>query len=281
MTADRDTPRLPERPSIVAIDLDGTALDSTGVLRERTRRVIKALIERGVPTAIATARPGRAVRKLLGQSLFEALDLVHVDGAVIDHRTRDERHHHPLPDGAAQTIVDLASKTLPDARVVVEIEGWEFGSDQPATTEELWTYNSATPEMVLSVEAAVERGPVKVAINGIHAPVGELADRLETELGNEVRLVRHSHGTFLSVVAPEIGKRSGVARILEGHASGWADAVAFGDDYSDIELLEAVGYGFAMANAAPEVLAAARHRARSNDEDGLAQMLEELIRRLS
>ena len=275
-----DDLRLPERPSIVAIDLDGTALDSTGLLRERTRRAIEDLLTLEVPTAIATARPARGVHRLLGTSLFEALDLVHVDGAIIDHRTRDQRHHHPLPDGAARAIVDIASKTLPEARIVVEIEGWEFGSDQPATTEELWAYNSATPEMVMPVAAALERQPVKVAINAIDRPVARAAKAIDEALGSSIRLLHHQAGTFLSVVAPEIGKRSGVTRLLGDRPEAWSNAIAFGDDYSDIELLEAVGYGFAMANAAPEVQAIAAQHAPGNDEDGLAQVLEALIARL-
>jgi hypothetical protein len=272
---------LPDRPSVVAIDLDGTLLDSAGVLRSRGRDAVLDLIQRDIRVAIATARPGRAVAKLLDPQIFEAVDLVHVDGAVIDRRgDAHPRHQHPLPEGVARTVADLASHALPDARVILELEGWEFGSDRPGTAEELWTYNSATPEMVLSVDAAIERGPVKVAINGIEASVDGLAELLATELGDRVRLLHHREGTFLSVVAPGVGKRGGVARLLEGGDTQWQSAIAFGDDYSDIELLEACGVSFAMANAAPEVLGAARYRAASNDDEGVAQILEALVEQL-
>jgi len=272
---------LPDRPSIVSIDLDGTLLDSAGVLRPRSRNAVLGLIERDVRVAIATARPARAVAQLLDREIVEAIDLVHVDGAVVDHRGDEHpRHQRPLPDGAAQAIADLASHALPEARVIVELEGWEFGSDRPGTTEELWKYNSATPDMVLPVAAAVERTPVKIAINGINASVAGLAELLARELGDRVRLLHHREGTFLSVVAPGVGKRSGVARLLGNDAAQWQSAVAFGDDYSDIELLDACGFSFAMANATPEVLAAARHRAPANDDDGVAQVLEVLIGQL-
>lgn len=275
-----EPPPLPEHPSIVAIDLDGTLLNSAGALSDRSRRAVERLIEQDTRVAIATARPGRAVAKLLGPAIFDAIDLVHVDGAVID-RLGDEhpRHQHPLPDGAAEAIARLAARALPEARVIVELEGWEFGSDRPGTPEALWKYNSATPDMVMPVAAAIERGPVKVAINGIDASVDELADRLSHELGDSVRLLHHRVGTFLSVVAPGVGKHSGVHRLLDGDEGAWRDAIAFGDDYSDIEFLEAAGCAFAMANAAPEVLAAATHRAPSNDQDGVAQVLEALIER--
>lgn len=264
----------------MAIDLDGTLLDSDGVLSARSRDAVLGLLDRDVRVAVATARPARAVAQLIDARILEAVDLVHVDGAVVD-RLGDEhpRHQRPLPEGAARTIADLAAHALPEARVIVELEGWEFGSDRPGTAEELWRYNSATPEMVLPVDAAIERGPVKVAINGIHASVDELAELLAAELGDEVRLLQHRIGSFLSVVAPGVGKRSGVGRLLDNEAE-WGTAAAFGDDYSDIELLEACGFGFAMANAAPEVIAAAPQRALANDDDGVAQILEGLIARL-
>ncbi|MDA0352187.1 MAG: HAD family hydrolase [Chloroflexi bacterium] len=272
-----EPPLLPAQPSIVAIDLDGTALDSGGVLRERTRRAIEALIARGIPVAIATARPARGVHKLLGPELFETLDLVHVDGAVIDHRRSDTQHLHPLPEGAGAVIAAAAARELPGAAVVIELEGWEFGADHSLTPEQLWEYNSATPEMVLPSAAALERTPVKIAINGLDASVDQLASVLAAELGDEVRLLPHRVGTFLSVVAPGVGKRSGIARLLGDDPEAWRNAIAFGDDYSDIELLAGVGYGFAMANAAPEVSAAARLGAPSNDADGVAVILERLL----
>ena len=279
MTFD-DPPRLPDRPSIVAIDLDGTLLNSAGELSARNRRAVLGVIERGMRVAVATARPARAVAQLLDPPILETIDLVHVDGAVID-RLGDEhpRHQHPLPEGAAQTVTELAARALPEARVIVELEGWEFGCDRPGSAAELWQYNSATPEMALPVEAAIERGPVKVAINGIRASVDELATLLAAELGEAVRLLEHRGGTFLSAVAPGVGKRSGVARLLDGDDRQWESAVAFGDDYSDLELLEACGFSFAMENAIPEVLATAGQRAPANDDDGVATILEALIAR--
>lgn len=279
--ASHDLPPLPDQPAIVAIDLDGTLLNSRGALSARSRDAVLRLIEHGTRVAIATARPGRAVARLLDPQITEAIDLVHVDGAVVDQRDDGHpRHQAPLPDGVARRVAEIAAHTLPEARVIVELAGWEFGCDRPGTPDEIWRYNSATPEMVLSVDAAVERGPVKVAINGIHASVADLDDALASEFGDSVRLLNHREGTFLSVVAPGVGKRSGVARLLEGDDALWRTAVSFGDDYSDIELLEACGFSFAMANAAPEVLEAARHRAPANDDDGVAQILEALIARI-
>ena len=100
---------------------------------------------------------------------------------------------------------------------------------------------------------------------------------LRRELGGAVRVITHADGTYLAVVAPGVGKHSSVAQILSGADDMWSAALAFGNDLSDIDLLKASGYGFAMGNAAPEVVEVARYRTATNDEDGVALVLERLL----
>jgi hydroxymethylpyrimidine pyrophosphatase-like HAD family hydrolase len=54
--------------------------------------------------------------------------------------------------------------------------------------------------------------------------------------------------------------------------------VAFGDDVNDVEMVRRAGLGVAVENAIPAVKAVARQVTRSNDEDGVALVLEELLR---
>ena len=56
-----------------------------------------------------------------------------------------------------------------------------------------------------------------------------------------------------------------------------AEAVAFGDNFNDIEMLETAGTGIAVANAEPEVLAHADRQTAGNDEDGVARAIMELL----
>jgi hydroxymethylpyrimidine pyrophosphatase-like HAD family hydrolase len=93
------------------------------------------------------------------------------------------------------------------------------------------------------------------------------------------------HGGLLEVNVPGVTKLSGLAHAL-GDASGsdvGADAVpdidpttvvAFGDMPNDLAMLRWAGHGFAMGNAVDEVAAATDHQTASNDEDGVARVLE-------
>lgn len=261
---------------MVAIDLDGTLLDSLTTLRPRGRAALVGLLAKEIPVAIATARAARSVAAILGEDLFSALHVVHVDGAIVETRGNQvARHHFALPTDAALVATEIVQNLMPAARIVAELDGWEFGCDQEMASDKLWEENRATPDMVLPLAGALERPVAKIAVNGFGQSVRLAEEAIRRELGEAAKVISHADGTFCAVVAPGISKRSGVAKILSGEM--WRRVVAFGDDLSDIDLLSASGYGFAMGNAAPEVIRAARYQTATNDADGVAVVLERLF----
>ena len=74
-----------------------------------------------------------------------------------------------------------------------------------------------------------------------------------------------------------VNKAAGLGLLLERWGVDWADVVSFGDGGNDVELLAASGRGFAMARARDELVAVATHRAGSNAEDGVLDVIEELL----
>ncbi len=121
----------------------------------------------------------------------------------------------------------------------------------------LWTVNSATPEMVIPVAAA-------------------LAVRIDEELGSVLTVIQEASGTFLNIVPPGTSKEAALLRLLPD-APPWPGMLAFGDDLGDLEVLRLAEHGVAMANAHPSFLEAAHYRTYSNADDGVAYVLERLI----
>ncbi|MDD5851532.1 MAG: HAD hydrolase family protein [Galactobacillus timonensis] len=64
---------------------------------------------------------------------------------------------------------------------------------------------------------------------------------------------------------------------LEYYGLGWENVLSFGDAENDTAFLVAAGYGYAMANAVPEVKAAARYMCESCEDDGVAKTIERLV----
>ncbi len=89
--------------------------------------------------------------------------------------------------------------------------------------------------------------------------------------------VTHSNSKGLvEAAALGVSKATVVAELAAAHGIGHEAVIAFGDMPNDLPLLAWAGTSCAVANAHPEVLAAASHVIGSNDEDGVAEYLETL-----
>ena len=90
--------------------------------------------------------------------------------------------------------------------------------------------------------------------------------------------VSHSNGTRLIEASAEgVTKASALAGLAARHDISPASVVAFGDMPNDLSMLAWAGRSYAVANAHPNVLAAVDHVIPSNNEDGVAQVIEQLF----
>ena len=86
--------------------------------------------------------------------------------------------------------------------------------------------------------------------------------------------------SFLTLLFDEkISKKSAIQTLLDQAypTLKWEEIIAFGDNYNDMEMLEAVGLGVAVGNAKPKVLAMADYLSKTNKEDGVALAIEKMV----
>ena len=81
----------------------------------------------------------------------------------------------------------------------------------------------------------------------------------------------------MEVFDPAVNKWEGLLQVARTYGIKPAQIVAIGDDVNDLTMIANAGLGVAMGNAKPEVLAIAKRVIKRNDEDGLAEFLEELV----
>jgi hydroxymethylpyrimidine pyrophosphatase-like HAD family hydrolase len=265
-------------PSAVAIDLDGTLLNSQTQLSERSRVAVEACIARGIPVVIATSRPARTTRRALGDALSDKCSLVLMNGALaLGVPPLYGGFRESFPPGVARGIVDLLKGMEPEVRLTIELEGYEFGRNWNSSPEELWRYNAATIDMVMMLEEALARDPPKIAASRMGKDVSDLADAVSQHFGGAVSVIPTSDMTFLSIVSARTSKSEALRKLLLSRGTPLEDVLAFGDDVPDVDLLEACGIPVAMANCVPEVRAVTEYTTASNDEDGVAIVLEKML----
>jgi len=183
-----------------------------------------------------------------------------------------------LPDKVAQSIVSLASKFDLRIRITLELDGYEFGANWTADKATLWKRNSATPDMVLSIEEALLQQPCKIALGGLGTDILKLMDKLTHSFGNTISAIPALLGNpILNITTLQASKPSALRKLLTPKGISLEEVIAFGDDIPDVEMLKECGISIAVANALPEVKSVCSYQTASNDEDGVAVVLEQLI----
>lgn len=264
---------------LLASDLDGTLLNADSRLSGRTKDMLRQAAAAGVETVAAT---GRSYRTAV--PLFEDVDTVRwmlcSNGATIyDAGVGDVVSH-------ALIGADEAGRILSTADVLDGLGfAWETPSgrfrDEPMTrmmkerfgTDLVVDYTDAPPITEMADEL------IKVLIFHRQLDHDELLDKLAETLGDGMS-VSSSGFAFIEITAGGAEKGAALATLCDQLGVAQSDTVAFGDQRNDLGMISWAGRGYAMANAHPELLALTDLRAPHHAEDGVAQVVEQLLSEL-
>lgn len=254
-------------------DIDGTLINSEHRITPRTRRAIAEVQEAGVPFVIVTARGMTGTYPLLeGQGI--SCTVVTQSGGVILDESRRVIHHHGFSRARAQEIVDFVeTERLPATWSAYSFEDWVAPdrSDPRLVTEERIVMARAREGSVSSIERDEVQKILCLCARG-RTPEVEL--RLRERFPDLSIAV--SSDTLIEVMPAGTSKAAAVRTLCDLWGLDPVDAIAFGDHYNDLPMLEAVGRGYLMGNAPAELRARAALLAPDNDHDGVAWVLEEL-----
>jgi hydroxymethylpyrimidine pyrophosphatase-like HAD family hydrolase len=258
-------------PRLVATDLDGTLLRDDGSLSDRSRRVLAALEEQGVPVVLVTARPLRWMEELWPVVGRHGLAIVSNGAILYDVHARRVRDLTGIDPADGLALTDAISRSLPGAAYAVEcLSGLVLGEgfvdaervppgSRTGPLHEVWTETAAK---LMVRHPSVGAGELR---EGVRVAVGDRATPSWT--------VDH----LVEVAAPGVTKAWRLEQLCAGLGVPAADVAAFGDMPNDVPMLQWAGRAYAVRNAHPAVVAAADEVVPANDVDGVAQTLERLF----
>jgi Cof subfamily protein (haloacid dehalogenase superfamily) len=279
--AARPAPELPI--GLIALDLDGTLIGEDLVLGERTIRAIRRARERGVAVSIVTGRMTTSALPY-ARTLDLTDPLVAFQGALVRALPPPDRDpqlgrilaHRPLAADAARDVIAWA-KSVGIEPHVNHLERFVIGADDPRA-EDYSSFLGARAEVVPDLVAWLRRPVSKViAVATADEPVPEsiLADGRRRFAGRaEVTI---SHPRFLEFLAPGVSKLVGVRHLARRARVALGRVLAIGDQFNDLEMIAGVGHGAAMPTAPDLVRLAGRYVAAPLDEEGTAQLIEQLV----
>ena len=271
-----------QTPRAIALDLDETTLNSNARLNDRTRAVLHAVHKLAVPIIIATSRPERVLPALVGDDILKISSVVQMNGTVaIGKAGLAGKFNRNLDLNDARKCWNLIEEYAPWTRRTLEVDGNQFAVSHDDDIEELWAFDHSASPMVISFEQALKIGPAKISINGIKRDLEALAIRLEKRLSNKTIVLRAASKLFLNVIPSTASKSLAIANLLKSADIPLADVLSFGDDFVDIDLISECGWSVAVDNAIPEIKKIAKYHTASNDNNGVAIVLERLVCALS
>jgi len=258
---------------LVASDLDGTLLRSDDSVSERTRAALARTVEAGIKFVLASARSAdwlapEATRLGLGE-----IAICNNGALVYDIEGERVLIHRPLEPETASELVGSLRQAAP---------GVAFGCDRPSgfTAEPAYRPLHRQPDSIprADLPALLAEPITKLVLQHPDLPQAEL-HRLAVELGDGAIEACYSGAGLVEIAAAGVTKGSALAELCAKLGIDASETIAFGDMLNDIPMLEWAGRGVAVANAHAEVLAIADEITTSNDEDGVALVLEQVLDR--
>jgi Cof subfamily protein (haloacid dehalogenase superfamily) len=196
------------------------------------------------------------------------------NGAVLwDVHTESVLEASPLAPAVARQLVALLKGEVPGGAWAVERTGG-FGHEPEYVPR--WPVPADT--LIDAVEELINEPAVKLMLRHNYLSADVLLERAKA-VGGHLAEFSHSstNDTLIEISAMGVSKASGLARLCRRLHIDREDVIAFGDMPNDLPMLAWVGRAVAVANAHPQVIAAADEVTAANDESGVAQVLERLF----
>ncbi|HEX8845870.1 MAG TPA: Cof-type HAD-IIB family hydrolase [Pyrinomonadaceae bacterium] len=284
---------------LLALDLDGTLLNSRGELSARNLRAIAETRARGVRVALVTGRRFRDARPLALELGLDVPVISH-NGALTKHaRTLETVAVSLLPLEAAREVLRVGRASGADALISDDPQGAgvliydHMSDDNQALAKYIaWSRRIHGEEAeeavrrVPSLEDYLDHAPVHMTFSGGVARMTRLVESLGAELGASVKLLRTVYPkmdfALVDVLHPSVSKGVGVEAAAREQGLSAEEVMAIGDNFNDLEMLQMAGTRVLMGNAEASLRQLLEehggcHATATNDEDGVALAIEKFI----
>jgi len=270
---------------LLALDIDGTLLRSDKTVSSRTKDALERARADGVRLVLVTGRRYPSARRVADE-LGGGLPLVLHNGALVVEGGEVLRCR-PLPREAARRAILLGheARLEPVLHCGVRGEG-RLVVERGARPSRMVAYylerSSGDVSFVDDLLAAVAaEDPIQVMFGGTREEVDEFVPLLTEGLASVARIERTVYPATGVVLLDVLDRGVGKAEALAFLQTRWdiapGETLAIGDNWNDREMVMAAGVGFVMGNADPELLALGLPALPTNDEDGVAQAIEEYV----
>ncbi len=263
---------------ILVLDLDGTLTNNKKEITPHTREVLIRAQQQGVKLVLASGRPTYGIVPLaeelkLGE--YEGYILSYNGGQIIDWKTRELMYENELSPEVYPYLYECARKN--DFTILSYKDEYIVSEDGANPYVQHEAFLNKMPSMTVERFLDVINFPVpKCLIVGEPDRLALLEPEMKAALQGRMNVFR-SEPFFLELVPEGIDKARSLAVLLDELHIDRSEMIACGDGFNDLSMIRYAGLGVAMANAQEVVRAEADYITLSNEEEGVAAVVEKFI----
>jgi len=268
---------------LIALDIDGTLLDSRWQLSDANRSAVAEATRRGIEVALVTGRRYDFAMPVAHQ-LDCPLTMIVNNGALI--RTADGETHlrHLLDQNVARRVLDATKPWREGAAVIFDRPVANQIMLQSLNPDDSIRYayykrNLEHIGIVSPLENSVTEDPIQVMFSGTVAEMRAAESVLRNaEFAHRYRLAvtlyESKNFAMIDVLPEDCTKGRSLAEWAARQGLQRDEILAVGDNHNDLEMLQVAGIPVVMANGVPELKTFGWHETLSNDESGVAAAIE-------
>jgi hypothetical protein len=259
---------------LLVVDLDGTARSRAHGITPGVRAAVAAAQGRGVRVCVATGRMWRSAEPWVRALGADSPAILYNGGQVLDFASGRTLYERLLPRAAGRVALALARRD-PDVQPHLYLDDRVYVERPHPLTDAYAADDGLSYDLVPSLDAMLTRDPHKLLMIGAPERVEALQDAVRA-----AQLPVHavqSEPVYLEILPPGVSKGAALASMLDTLGLSAAETIAVGDNWNDVEMIEAAGLGVAMGQAPPGVRARADYVCRTADEGGVQEVIERFL----
>lgn len=269
---------------LVAIDIDGTLLDSKKHLSEENSNTIKEYEEKGVKFAFSTGRVDRELEDVAKQLPYIKYGIMCNGAYVLDFENNKVLYSDFFEMSDVKKIYDLVKKLDVDMMFELQADGVVYSEKR--CIEDTYRYNVGhIDEFIKRTRVAVDdmgeyiqsRKEAVAKIN-IFFPSVQIRDTVLEKIKDINYDLAYSEGSNIEFNLRGTTKAKGLVKLAEYLGLDIDETMAIGDNYNDVDILKATKNSVVMGNAKDEIKKLGNYITLTNDESGVAYAIRQLIK---
>ncbi len=263
---------------MIVLDLDGTLTNSQKIITEPTKAALRKVQKLGKHIVLASGRPTAGMTALAEELEFQKYGgyILSFNGAcIINGRTNEVQYNKTVNPEYIRTIYEMAGAagtnivTYSDDAIISAYEPNEYTMKESFITK--------MPVKHVDDFLSYIDFPINKLLLSDHPDLIIECEKTFKQKFHSALNIFRSEPYFLEIMPQQIDKAHSIQKLVSSLGLTRNEIICCGDGYNDLTMIEGAGLGVAMANAQKEVLEAADYITKSNDEDGIVEVIEKFM----